>query len=114
MFDNLGFNVPCKINVINKVDIGFKTKVKNYGVNNLGADWVGAYKNLINEVNGRANILVVSINPCNDSIARYCRNSNIVPVNNRLKNEFSSGYENVKYCDTYSAFVNTNNYKEDL
>lgn len=35
LFDNFGFNVPCKINVINKVDIGFKTKVKNYGVNNL-------------------------------------------------------------------------------
>lgn len=84
--------------------------VLNYGVNNLGADWVGAYKNLIKEVDDRANILVVSINPCNDSIALYCRNSNIVPVNNKLKNEFSSGYDNVKYCDTYSAFVNTNNY----
>ena len=35
LFDNFGFNVPCKINVINKVDIGFKTKVKDYGVNNL-------------------------------------------------------------------------------
>ena len=84
--------------------------VLNYGVNNLSADWVGAYSKLINEVNGKANILIVSINPCNDSIAKYCRNANIIPVNNKLKNAFGSGFENVKYCDTYSAFVNTNNY----
>lgn len=103
-------DIAKALNVINSNPDRRYNIILNYGVNNLGADWVGAYKNLINEVNGRANILVVSINPCNDSIARYCRNSNIVPVNNRLKNEFSNGYENVKYCDTYSAFVNTNNY----
>ena len=33
--DNLGFRIPCKINFISDIDIGFKTKVKDYGVNNL-------------------------------------------------------------------------------
>ena len=33
--DNLGFKIPCKINFISDIDMGFKTKVKNYGVNNL-------------------------------------------------------------------------------
>ena len=103
-------DIAKALNIINNNPDKRYNIVLNYGVNNLGADWVGAYKKLISDVDGRANILVVSINPCNDSIALYCRNANIVPVNNKLKNAFSSGYENVKYCDTYSAFVNTNNY----
>lgn len=103
-------DIAKALNVINSNPDKRYNLVLNYGVNNLGADWVGAYKSLINQVNGRANILIVSINPCNDSIALYCRNSNIVPVNNKLKNAFSSGYQNVKYCDTYSAFVNKSNY----
>ena len=32
---NFGFKIPCVINFIHDMDIGFKTKVKNYGVNNL-------------------------------------------------------------------------------
>ncbi len=84
--------------------------VLNYGVNNVSQDWVSAYRDVINKVNGRANILVVSINPCNDGIAKYCRNANIVPLNNKLRAAFSSGYSNVKYCDTYTPFVNTPNY----
>lgn len=35
LLDNLGFRIPCKINFISDIDIGFKTKVKDYGVNNL-------------------------------------------------------------------------------
>ena len=35
LLDNLGFKIPCKINFISDIDMGFKTKVKNYGVNNL-------------------------------------------------------------------------------
>jgi len=84
--------------------------VLNYGVNNTTQDWVTAYKNIINQVNGKANILIVSVNPCNDNIAKYCRNSNIEVLNNKLKSAFSSGYSNVKYCDTYTPFVNTPNY----
>ena len=35
LMDNLGFRIPCRINFISDIDMGFKTKVKNYGVNNL-------------------------------------------------------------------------------
>lgn len=35
LLDNLGFKIPCKINFISDIDMGFKTKVKDYGVNNL-------------------------------------------------------------------------------
>ena len=35
LLDNLGFRIPCKINFISDIDIGFKTRVKDYGVNNL-------------------------------------------------------------------------------
>ncbi len=84
--------------------------ILNYGVNNLSQDWVTAYKNIINQINGKANILVVSVNPCNDSIAKYCRNSNIEKFNQKLKDSFSSNYKNVKYCDTYTPFKNTPNY----
>ena len=31
--DNLGFRIPCKIEFISDIDMGFKTKVKDYGVN---------------------------------------------------------------------------------
>lgn len=84
--------------------------VLNYGANNLSQDWVTAYKNVINQINGKANILIVSVNPCNDAIAKYCRNSNVEILNNKLKSAFSSGYNNVKYCDTYTPFKNTPNY----
>lgn len=82
----------------------------NYGVNNLTQDWVNIYKNAINQVGNKANILIVSVNPCNDSIAKYCKNANIQTLNNKLRNAFSSGYSNVRYCDTYTPFVNTANY----
>ncbi len=35
LMDNLGFKIPCKINFISDIDMGFKTRVTNYGVNNL-------------------------------------------------------------------------------
>ncbi len=35
LMDNLGFKIPCKINFISDIDMGFKTKVTDYGVNNL-------------------------------------------------------------------------------
>lgn len=35
LMDNLGFKIPCKIDFISDIDMGFKTKVKDYGVNNL-------------------------------------------------------------------------------
>ncbi|MBR6820823.1 MAG: sporulation protein YunB [Bacilli bacterium] len=35
LIDNLGFRIPCKINFISDIDMGFKTRVKDYGVNNL-------------------------------------------------------------------------------
>ena len=35
LMDNLGFRIPCKINFISDVDMGFKTKVRDYGINNL-------------------------------------------------------------------------------
>lgn len=84
--------------------------VLNYGVNGINQDWVTAYKNVIAKVGNKANILIVSVNPCNDSIARYCRNQNIKVLNNKLKSAFSSGYSNVKYCDTFTPFINTPNY----
>ena len=81
--------------------------VLNYGVNNLSQDWVGAYQNTINRVNGKADILIVSINPCGKG---KCNNTRISEVNAKLKNEFSSGYVNVKYCDTYSEFTKRGNF----
>lgn len=35
LVDHLGYKIPCKIDFISDIDMGFKTKVKNYGVNNL-------------------------------------------------------------------------------
>ena len=35
LLDNLGVRIHCKLNFISDIDIGFKTKVKDYGVNNL-------------------------------------------------------------------------------
>lgn len=35
VLDHLGFKIPCKIDFISDIDMGFKTKVSNYGVNNL-------------------------------------------------------------------------------
>jgi sporulation protein YunB len=35
LMDNLGFRIPCKIDFISDIDMGFKTKVSDYGVNNL-------------------------------------------------------------------------------
>lgn len=35
LLDQLGFKIPFKIDFIHDIDMGFKTKVKNYGVNNL-------------------------------------------------------------------------------
>ena len=35
LLDNLGFRIHCKINFISDIDMGFMTKVKDYGVNNL-------------------------------------------------------------------------------
>lgn len=35
LLDYLGFKIPCKINYISDVDIGFKTRVSDYGMNNL-------------------------------------------------------------------------------
>ncbi len=81
--------------------------VLNYGVNNLGQDWIGAYQNAINRVNNKADILIVSVNPCG---YEKCNNSRISELNNTLKNTFSSGYSNVKYCDTYSEFTKRGNF----
>lgn len=86
--------------------------ILNYGVNGVNEDWVSAYKEVIDKLNGKANILIVSVNPCNDSIAKYCRNEYIVPLNNKLRNAFSSGYKDVKYCDTYTPFINSANYQQ--
>lgn len=33
--ERMGFKVPCKIDLLNHVNMGFKTKVTNYGVNNI-------------------------------------------------------------------------------
>lgn len=33
--ENMGFKVPCKIKLMSSVNMGFKTKVSNYGINNL-------------------------------------------------------------------------------
>lgn len=35
LLDYIGFKIPCKINYISDVDMGFKTKVSDYGMNNL-------------------------------------------------------------------------------
>ena len=35
LLDYLGFKIPCKVNYISDVDMGFKTKVSDYGLNNL-------------------------------------------------------------------------------
>lgn len=35
LMDSLGYKIPCKINFISDIDMGFKTKVTDYGVNNL-------------------------------------------------------------------------------
>lgn len=35
LLENMGFKVPCKIIFLSDIDMGFKTKVTNYGVNNI-------------------------------------------------------------------------------
>ena len=35
LLDYFGFKIPCKINYISDVDMGFKTRVSDYGLNNL-------------------------------------------------------------------------------
>ena len=63
-------------------------------------------------MSNKANILIVSVNPCNDKIAKYCRNNNIEDLNKKLKDNFTNTFSNVKYCDTYSSFIKRSNYLE--
>lgn len=35
LLSNLGSKVPCKVNLLTDVHIGFRTKVSNYGINNV-------------------------------------------------------------------------------
>ena len=35
LLDYLGFKIPCKINYLSDIDMGFKTKVTDYGLNNI-------------------------------------------------------------------------------
>ncbi len=35
LLENLGFKIPCKVNLITNVEINFKTRVSDYGFNNL-------------------------------------------------------------------------------
>ena len=35
LFNNFGFKIPCRVEFVHDMDMGFKTKVTNYGVNNL-------------------------------------------------------------------------------
>ncbi len=35
LLENMGFKIPCKIVYISDIDMGFKTKVTDYGLNNL-------------------------------------------------------------------------------
>lgn len=100
------------LNKINSDNVNRYNLIFNYGVNNLNEDWVSIYKKAIEEVGNKANILIVSVNPCNDNIAKSCRNANIEKLNNKLKNAFSKGYTNVKYCDTYTPFINTLDYSD--
>ena len=76
--------------------------VLNYGVNNLGQDWVGAYTNIINKVDNKANIVILSVNPCREGA---CNNNRIRELNNKLQAAFSSGYKNVRYCDSFTPFM---------
>lgn len=34
LFSNLGPKIPCKLNVLNNIDMSIKTKIKEYGINN--------------------------------------------------------------------------------
>lgn len=35
LLENLGFKIPCKVNYINDIEINFRTRVSDYGLNNL-------------------------------------------------------------------------------
>lgn len=35
LLDNLGFKIPCMVNIISSTKINLKTKVSNYGINNI-------------------------------------------------------------------------------
>ena len=35
LLENLGFRIPCKVNFVNDIEINFKTKVTDYGLNNV-------------------------------------------------------------------------------
>lgn len=35
LLDNLGFKIPCKIMYLSEIDMGFKTRVTDYGMNNV-------------------------------------------------------------------------------
>lgn len=81
--------------------------VLNYGVNDLHSDYCTLYKDFINSIDSKHNIYVVSVNPVNDNISIYAKNSNIVSFNQKIKTCMSS-ISNVSYCDVYNkADTNT-------
>lgn len=75
--------------------------VLNYGVNDLGSDYCTLYKNFSDSISSDNNIIIVSVNPVNDSKSRYVRNASIVNFNNKLKNCVSN-MSNATYCDVYN------------
>lgn len=35
LLENMGFKIPCKVELLSDANMGFKTKVTNYGINNI-------------------------------------------------------------------------------
>lgn len=35
LLENMGFKIPCKVELLSDTSMGFKTKVSNYGINNI-------------------------------------------------------------------------------
>ena len=86
--------------------------VVNMGTNDLGTSNIASsYASKHNDLASRypnANIIIVSITPVNDSLARrygYTEtNSQVINFNTQMKSSLSS---NVKYCDVYSKVINS-------
>jgi hypothetical protein len=92
--------------------------VFNYGVNDLGNinQYISYYKNTIIpgiiDINSNNKILMLSINPVNDNISKYAKNSKIESFNSQIVSMVQQA-KNVSYCNTYSG-ISSSDWKKYL
>ena len=86
--------------------------ISNMGVNWLLSDvdkYIVKYKELANGVWKKHNIIIVSVNPVNETVESQhgyrVRQNDIKQFNSKIKSGIS-GLSNVKYCDTFNQIIN--------